>query len=239
LCGLIIPGFKTRNSILSNFFPRSKPLRVFAGRNPYLLVILLLFSSPWGCFYRVTLEPPVSLKIDPKEYQPVALLPLHAAPAPTDPGAELYPFLRDSLEKKGYTLVKEAEVSEALEEMKLNPLLLLSDRDSRIKVGERLKAGLLMIGTLPEYRVQKSHLGSQSIEAFDGESFSALLLPTYFRGSSQVHLILRIFESKKGDLVWAAEGTIKASSDSAGPYSQKLADRLLQSLPPVSPPSAK
>ena len=214
-------------------------MRLFAGRNPYLLVILLLFSSPWGCFYRVTLESPVSLKIDPKEYQPVALLPLHAAPAPTDPGAELYPFLRDSLEKKGYTLVKEAEVSEALEEMKLNPLLLLSDRDSRIKVGERLKARLLMIGTLPEYRVQKFHLGSQSIEAFDGETFSARFLPTYFRGSSQVHLILRIFESKKGALVWAAEGTIKASSDSAGTYSQKLAARLLQSLPSVSPPSAK
>jgi hypothetical protein len=185
------------------------------------------------------LEPPVSLKIDPKEYQPVALLPLHAAPAPTDPRAELYPFLLDSLEKKGYTLVKEEEILEALEEMKLNPLLLLSDQDSRKKVGERLKAGLLMIGTLPEYRVQKSQLGSKSVEAFDGESFTSLLLPTYSRGSSQVRLILRIFESRKGDLVWMSEGTIKAPSDSAGTYSQKLADRLLQSLPPVSPPSAK
>jgi hypothetical protein len=177
--------------------------------------------------------------MDPKEYQPVALLPLPAVPGPTDPGAELYPFIRDSLEKKGYTLVKEAEIYEALEEMKLNPLLLLSDRDSRIKLGERLKARLLMIGTLPEYRVQKSHLGSQSFETFDGESFSALLLPTYFRGSSQVHLILRIFESEKGDLVWMSEGTIRASSDSAGTYSRKLAARLLQSLPPVSPPTAK
>jgi hypothetical protein len=90
--------------------------------------------------------------------------------------------------------VKEAEVSEALEEMKLNPLLLLSDRDSRIKIGERLKAKLLMFGTLPEYKVQKSHLGSQSIEAFGGDSYTALLLPTYFRGSSQIRLILRIFE---------------------------------------------
>ncbi len=211
-------------------------MRVFAGRNPYLLVILLLFSSPWGCFYRVTLEPPVSLKIDPKEYQPVALLPLPAPPSLQDAGSELYPFIRDSLGKKGYTLVKEEDILEALEEMKLNPLLLLSDQDSRKKVGERLKAGLLMIGTLPEYRVQKSHLGSKSIETFNGESFTSLLLPTYFRGSSQVHLILRIFESEKGDLVWMAEGTIKTSSDSAGTYSQKLADRLLESLPPVSPP---
>ncbi len=211
-------------------------MRVFAGRNLFLLLTLLLFSSSWGCFYQVTQEPPVFLKIDPKEYQPVALLPLPALPGKEDPGSKLYPFIRDSMEKKGYTLVKEAEVSEALEEMKLNPLLLLSDLDSRKKVGERLKAGLLMIGAFPEYRVQKSHFGSKSVETFDGESFTSFLLPTYFRGSSQIHLILRIFESKKGDLVWMADGIIKAASDSAGPYSQKLADQLLQSLPSVSPP---
>ena len=211
-------------------------MRVFAGRNLNLLLTLLLFSPPWGCFSQVTVEPPVSLKIDPKEYQPVALLPLPAPPSQQDAGSELYPFIRDSLEKKGYTLVKEAEVSEALEEMRLNPFLLLADRDSRKKLGERLRAGLLMIGALPEYNVQKSHWGSKSVEAFDGDSFTSLLLPTYSRGSSQVRLILRIFESRKGDLVWMSEGTIQAPSDSAGPYAQKLADRLLESLPPVSPP---
>jgi len=211
-------------------------LRAMAGRFSYLLLALLLLSSPWGCFYQVTLEPPKSLKIDPKEYQPMALLPFYAPPSSQDAGSELYPFIRDSLKKKGYTLVKEEEVLEALEEMKLNSLLLLSDQDSRKKVGERLKAGLLMIGTLPEYKVQKSQLGSKSVEAFDGESFTTLLLPTYSRGSSQVRLILRIFESRKGDLVWMSEGTIKAPSDSAGPHSQKLADRLLESLPPVFPP---
>ncbi len=211
-------------------------MRGIADPFPHLLLVLILFISPWGCFYRVTLEPAVSLKIDPREYQPVALLPLHAASGPADAGAELYPFLRDSLQEKGYALVKEEEVLVALEEMNLNPVLLVSERDSRIKICERLKARLLMIGILPEYKVQKSYLGSQSSEAFDGQSFSDRLLPTYFRGSSQVHLVLRIFEAQKGDLVWLSKGTIKASSDSAGTYSRKLADRLLQSLPPVSPP---
>ena len=211
-------------------------MRALARRISYLLLTFLLFSSPWGCFYRVTLEPPKSLKIDPKEHQPVALLPLPAPASPQDAGSELYAFIRDSLEKKGYTLVKEEEVLEALEEMKLNALLLISDQDSRKKVGERLKAGLLMIGTFPQYIVQKSRLGSKSVEAFDGDSFTSLLLPTYFRGSSRVRLILRIFESQKGELVWMSEGTIRGSSDSAGTYSQKLADRLLESLPPVSPP---
>jgi hypothetical protein len=239
LCGLIILGFKKIISILSNFCPRSKVLRVFTGRNPYLLLAFLLFISPGGCLYRVTLEPPVPLKINPKDYQPLALLPLQVPPGPTDPGATLFPLLWDSLEKKGYSLVKEAEISEALEEMKLNPLHLLSDRDSRIKVGQRLKARLLMIGSLPEYRVEKSSLGSKPVETFNGQTFNAMLLPTYSHGSSQVRLILRIFESEKGDLVWMSEGTIRASSDSARKYSQKLADRLLEGLPPVSPPSAK
>ena len=211
-------------------------MRGTAGPIPQLLLILILFISPWGCFSRVTLETAVSLKIDPREYQPVALLPLHAASGPADPGAELYPFLRDSLEKKGYNLVKEEEVLVALEEMKLNPALLVSEQDSRIKICERLKARLLMIGILPVYKIQKSYLGSQSSEVFDGDSFSDRLLPTYFRGSSQVHLVLRIFEAQKGELVWSSKGTIRASSDSAGTYSRKLADRLLQSLPPVSPP---
>jgi hypothetical protein len=211
-------------------------LRGIAGSIPSLLLILFLFISPWGCFYRVTLEPAVSLKIDPREYQPVALLPFPAAPGAADAGSELYPFIRDSLEKKGYTLVKDAEVLEALEKMKLNPLLLLSERDSRIKICERLRSRLLMIGILPEYRVQKSYLGSQSSEAFDGKSYSDRLLPTYFRGSSHIHLVLRIFEAQQGELVWLSKGTIRASSDSAGNYSRELADRLLQRLPAVRPP---
>jgi len=56
-------------------------LRGIAGSIPYLLLILIFFISPWGCFYRVTLEPAISLKIDPREYQPVALLPF---PAPRE-----------------------------------------------------------------------------------------------------------------------------------------------------------
>jgi len=123
--------------------------------------------------------------------------------------------------------------------MKLTSLHLLSDRDSRKKMAEKLKAGLLMIGTLPEYRVQKSRLGSQSRQAWDGESYSDQVLPTFFWGISQIRLILRLFESDTGEMVWISEGTIRASSDSAETYARKLAERLLKSLPPVPAPSAK
>lgn len=227
--------------ILSKSLRKSKPLKKSARSKPYLLFLLtfLLFGSSWACFYRVTLEPMVSLKIDPKEYQPVALLPVHSATGQPGSGSDLYPIIRDSLKKKGYLLVEEAAVSQALEEMELNPHLLISDQNSRMKFGERLKAKLLMIGTLPEYHVQKSHLGSQSVETWHSDSFSEMLLPAYFRGSSEIRLILRLFESNKGDLVWMSEGTIRASNDSAQTYERKLADRLLESLLPASPPATK
>jgi hypothetical protein len=110
-----------------------------------------------------------------------------------------------------------------------------------MKFGERLKAKLMMIGTLPEYRVQKSRFGSESFETWRSESFSfnEMLLPSYFRGSTEIRLILRLFESKKGDLVWRSEGTIRVSSDSAETYDRKLAERLLESLPPASPQATK
>jgi hypothetical protein len=152
---------------------------------------------------------------------------------------DLYPLLRDSLEKKGYNLVSEAEVASVLDEMKLASPLLLSDLDSLKKVAERLKAKLLMIATLPEYKVQKSRLGSQPVQMWDGETFTEQMLPTYFGGSSQIRLILRMFESEKGELVWMSEGTIHASRDSAETYARKLAERLLRGLPSLTPPSPK
>jgi len=227
--------------ILSKSLRKSKPLKKTAGLKSYLILLLtfLLLGSSWACFSRITLDPIVSLKVDPKEYQPVALLPVQPATGQPDSGSSLYPFIRDSLQKKGYTLVEEAAVSLVLEEMDLTTQLLISAPDSRMKFGERLKAKLMMIGTLPEYRVQKSRLGSESVETWHSDSFSEMVLPAYFRGSSEIRLILRLFESKKGDLVWRSEGVIRVSSDSAETYDRKLAERLLESLPPASPPAAK
>jgi len=207
----------------------------------YLVPILAaaFFSLSGACLYRVNLEPPVSPKVDPAKYQPLALLPIQDASGHPASGMDLYPLLRDSLEKKGYNLVSEAEVASVLDEMKHASPLLLSDLDSLKKVAERLKAKLLMIATLPEYKVQKSRLGSQPVQMWDGETFTEQMLPTYFGGSSQIRLILRMFESEKGELVWMSEGTIHASRDSAETYARKLAERLLRGLPSLTPPSPK
>ena len=216
-------------------------MRNLLGLQEYLLPILAaaFLSLAGACLYRVNLEPPVSPKVDPAKYQPLALLPIQDASGHPASGMDLYPLLRDSLEKKGYNLVSEAEVASVLDEMKLASPLLLSDLDSLKKVAERLKAKLLMIATLPEYKVQKSRLGSQPVQMWDGETFTEQMLPTYFGGSSQIRLILRMFESEKGELVWMSEGTIHASRDSAETYARKLAERLLRGLPSLTPPSPK
>ena len=216
-------------------------MRNLSGLQEYLVPILAaaFFSLSGACLYRVNLEPPVSPKVDPAKYQPLALLPIQDASGHPASGMDLYPLLRDSLEKKGYNLVSEAEVASVLDEMKLASPLLLSDLDSLKKVAERLKAKLLMIATLPEYKVQKSRLGSQPVQMWDGETFTERMLPTYFGGSSQIRLILRMFESEKGELVWMSEGTIHASRDSPETYVRKLAERLLRGLPSLTPPSPK
>ena len=106
-----------------------------------------------------------------------------------------------------------------------------------MKIGERLKAKLLIIATLPEFKVQKSYWGSLTFQVWDREGLDSMSLPTYHGGSSQIRMILRMFESEKGDLVWVAEGSIRAISDSADSYGEKLTERLLKDLPSVSPPT--
>ena len=207
----------------------------FGGRNVLYFVLLsvtLLFLP--GCFSRLNVGTPYSLKIDPKEYQPVVLLPILSAPDQPESGSALYSFIRDNLEGKGYILAKEPEVSAALEELRLTPLLLLSDSAGLIKLGQRLKAKLLFIGTIPEYKVQKSYWGASSFQVWD-QPFEYATLPTYHLGTCQIKVFLRMFEAEKGELVWGAEGTIRASSASGEVYARKLAERLLEELPSTFP----
>jgi hypothetical protein len=198
------------------------------------LVSLFLFL-PAGCFYRLDVEPPFSLNINPKDYRPVVLFPIADASGQPESGADLSSFIRESLEKKGYVLVKQDAVSEILEEMKLTPALLLSDPDSLVKIGERLKAKLLIIGTFAEYKVQKAYWDAQTMRGWNREEYESLSLPTYHWGTSQIRLILRIFESETGAPVWVTEGSIRVSGNSTKLYGENLAERLLKDLPPVPP----
>ncbi len=201
-------------------------------RYALLLSVILLFLP--GCLFRLNVAPLSSLKIDPKEYQPVVLMPI---PSASDhPGSALYSFLRDNLKAKGYILVEEAAVSPAVEELGLNPLLLLSDSAGLIKLAERVKAKLVFIGTMPEYKFAKPYWGARSFQVWD-QPFEYATLPTYYFGTCQIRVVLRIFEAENGELVWGTEGTIRAPSANGEVYAKKLAERLLEELPSAFPPS--
>ena len=208
-----------------------KPIRNRKFFFPVLVSMLFLF--PTGCFYRLNVEPLPALNIDPKDYQPVVLFPIPDAPGHPASGTDVSSFIRQSLEKKGYVLVEQDAVSEILEEMNLSPRFLLSDADSLLKIGDRLKAKLLIIGTLAEYKVHKAYWDAQTMRGWNREEYESLSLPTYHWGSSQIRLILRMFESETGALVWVTEGSIHVSGNSTKLYGEKLAERLLKDLPPV------
>jgi len=237
---LIGCGRKKAKNILPDFDVGSKSLRKgVQGRKFFLLSwgLGFLFSAT-ACFYTLSLDLSAPLKVTPKDYQPVALFPVKDAPSYPHSGSEIYSLIRESLEQKGYALVEPRQVSEALQEMNLAPVHLLSDPESQKKIGERLKAKLLIIAILPEYKVKKAYVGSQIYQIWQGAGTEAVpyeywSLPTYYGGTLQIRLILRMFEAEGGSLLWRAEGTIRAPSDSAEDYARKLVERLLKDLPPM------
>ncbi|HYB19351.1 MAG TPA: hypothetical protein VEH09_00400 [Thermodesulfobacteriota bacterium] len=194
------------------------------------LVFLLLFL-PAGCFYDLNLEAPSALNINPKKYQRVIFFPIPDAYGHPGSGVTLYSFIRGFLKEKGYVLVNEEAVAAVLEEMKLTTLLLLSDPEALVKIAERLEAKLLIIATIPEYKIQKSYWGPETFQVWDHDGDDYLSLPAYHRGTSQVRVILRFFESETGSLIWVAEGGIRAPSANAEESGRKLAERLLRDLP--------
>jgi hypothetical protein len=207
------------------------------GKNPFLLpLVFLLFLSPAGCFYDLNLEAPPPLNINPGEYQPAVFFPIPDASGHPESGAVLYAFIRSFLEEKGYVLIKEDAVLKVLEDMKLTTLLLLSDPDALVKIAELLNARLLIIGTIPEYTVQRSSWGTETFPV-DRDGGDYLSLPAYHQGKSQIRLVLRFFESGSGSLLWVAEGGIRAPSSNAEEYGKRLAARLLRDLPPIRRPT--
>jgi hypothetical protein len=204
---------------------------------PLGATVLLLLSA--GCLYHLTVKLPSPPEIDIKELQRVVLFPIPPSPHSADGNTAVYSLLRDSLEKKGYVLAEKAEVSAMLEEMKITPFLLLSDPDSLRDIGLRLRANLLIIGTIPLYKIREGSWGAQTTQVWGREGFDYLALPTYFWGRFEMRLVLRMFEAKNGDLVWTAEGNIHGLGASAENYAKKLVDRLLKGLPQVPPEGRK
>ena len=205
--------------------------RSWNGKTLRLTLILtgILFTA--GCLYNLNLKKPYPLPGNLKDYQPIAVLPIQDATGHRDSGSNLYSAARSLLAEKGYNLVDPSETSETMEELRLTPQALLSDQASLAEVSERLGARLLVVGTILEYRLQKSYVRSEDFQVWEGGSYEYRTLPTYHYGTCEIGLKLRIVDPKKGSVVWTAEGTIRGPNAAAQALGRRLVNRLLKDIP--------
>jgi hypothetical protein len=201
---------------------------------PALLIpaALLLFA---GCLHDLKLEKPWPLRVDPRDYQPVALLPIQD-PRDSPGSADLLSSVaRDQLTLKRYTLIDPAKVSEALRDLGLTPQALLLDQASRIKLKEQLQAKALIVGTILEYRLEKSYVRSESFLVWDGATYDYRTLPTYHQGMCQIGIKFRLMEAETGAVLWTTEGRIRGPNTAAETLGKRLVNRLLGDLPSIPP----
>jgi hypothetical protein len=203
------------------------------------LGVLICYLSLVGCFYNLDVDKSSFRKVNFQDFQPVAILPIQDASGYPQSGSDLNSFIYNFLAAKGYNLIAPGEVSSVFEEFGLTPQILLSSQSSLIKTNERLKAKLLITGTLLEYSLQKPYVRSESFQVWDGGRYEYRALPTYYQGTCQIKLMLRVLELERGSVLWMAEGRIRGPSLSAKNLGKRLVERLLNELPSLPPQSAK
>ena len=169
----------------------------------------------------------------------MVLLPIQDASGYPQSGSDLHSFIYNFLTAKGYNLVPPKEVATFLREFSLLPSNLIADPSSLIKTNEHLKAKLLLTGTLLQYSLQKPYVRSESFLVWEGGRYDYRTLPTYYPGTCQIKLMLRLLEVEKGSVLWLAEGKILGPSQAANNLGKRLVERLLAGLPSLLPESGK
>lgn len=179
---------------------------------PLLLAIAFTFA---GCLYNLDLEKVTPKPVAIKDYQPIAILSIPDASGYPGSGSDLYMALRLLLAAKGYRFL---EMGEA-------------------KVLDPPKARFLLLGQILEYSVQESYVRSESFPVWDGLQYEYRSLPTYHQGACQIRLLLRLLDQEKEAVVWRVEGRIRGPSQARKLLGQKLLERLLADIPPLTAPA--
>jgi hypothetical protein len=185
-------------------------------------VALTIALISGGCFHNLSVETVFPLNADLIDFQPIAILPIQDAPGYPESGSNLYVFAQDLLGKKGYILTNPAIVVQSMEKLDLTHPKLLSDPSSSIKANRHMQAKLMMIGTIVEYRLEKSSLRSGAVQVWNGATYEYLALPTYYQGTCNLKIRLSMLNPEKGSLVWMAEGRVSGPSSSVKALGQKL-----------------
>jgi hypothetical protein len=231
---IIVRDFSKRSKLLSGTGSGKK---VFFWIWPFLV---LLFVT--GCFYSLDIKRSVPLRVDPRDFQPIALVPISDAKGVPSSGSTIYRAALDFMRKRGYLLVDSAEVSQTLERLSVTPLSLFSNPDLAQQFAAQCRAKLLLMGIFAEYRPGKSYLGAQTEQVWEGGLFDYRTLPTYYWAHSRMRFIFKLVDSETGRIVWMAEGVLRGPSRSFVSLGKRLTERLLEdfpSLPPGFSPASK
>jgi hypothetical protein len=222
-------------TILLDFSKRSKFLKAvqspIQGFRWIWVFILLVFGA--GCFYNQHLERPIPLRVDLKDYQPIALIPIADAKGFPSSGFNIYSVAQDFLQKRGYRLVNSEEVSRRLEPFSQSPFSLFSNEDFSREFAAHVQAKLLLIGLLAEIRPGKSYWGTQTEQVWEGGLFDYRMLPSYHWSRSQIRLRFKLVDGKTGKVVWMAEGVLEGPSGSSPSLGKKLTEGMLEDLPSI------
>ncbi len=232
--------FSARCVILAVFSPSGKLLPWPLGKSKIFgaaLIFSLNILAP-GCFYKMDLAKVNGRNVDLKSLQPIALLPIQDFPGFPESGSNLIIPLQDLLARRGCTLIQASATSQVLEELDLRPQILLSAPSSLMKVNERLQAKLFLVGTILEYRVEKSFLRSKEFPLWDvwnGRGYEYRILPTYHQGTCQMRLRLSLLEAERGSVIWMAEGRVSGPTSSIEALGRRLVQGLLENFPSLLP----
>lgn len=201
----------------------------------FLLSILILFSS---CAYRLRIDRSTPLQTSLEEFQPIALLPIPEALGYPGVAADVDSFIRLSLLGRGYRVIDSSAVLRILESMEISVEKILSDPAALLRFKEDSGAKLLIIGNFLDYRIRRPHLGEKTYKVWDGVTYEYHSLPTYYGGTFQARLKLRLMNPENGYVLWTAEGSSEGPSISARRLTEKLVSALLDELPPLKKPLA-
>ena len=198
-------------------------------------LILVALILPCGC-YHLAVDRSSPLRIDLKEFQPIAVLPLPAVRDDPKIASEISASVRDFLLEKGYLLVPPSVVNQGLEGIASSGSSLLSDSTSLHAFADRTRARLLLVASILEYHAQKSYISESTSQVWTGPVYSYETLPTYYQGMMDMRLALKLWDPQKNELVWMAEGHASGPTGTAALLAKGLVKRLLADLSPLPRP---
>jgi hypothetical protein len=196
-----------------------------------ILCFPLVFT---GCFYNFQVEKSPPPKVDLKDYQPIAIFPVQNAPGYPESGANLSLWISALLSQKGYILIGSQEVSQTLEKLGLSTRQASMDPASLDRVNESLQAKLFLLPTILDYRLQKSSVGSKTFQQWDGATYETGALPTFYQGTFQLRVLLKLLDPRNGSVIWTIEGKVQGPSSAAESLGKNLVERLLEEIPVIA-----